>query len=731
MLIFNKKSDSLVFQQSLDSIANEYSVALNYRQDVLLPAIKEGNWAKLAKMVIYQDEKITIRFGEEKWAFKDSNIKAKSPENLYFSIGGKNSDNVINIRDIETEVVNQIKCVALLRMYYVVEKITFNSVTVTVNWLRRTGLEMFKHNVFSFEEITENLLRDWIQDGADFTSENAFIGLNLLVTLSEALPFTVNFNRMTHKRIGVKVKEGVQHPVIPPRIYFSFLNQFSEAVNHAYQYRDEIEKVVEELLVYKQTLLNRRITKLRYGDVQVTGAELKNSKTREFLCALQNEGIDLIDYERDARWMQLYKQHQPLLRVKGMIHEEKTFTIAGNPYLYTELRRYLFKLNYMAAWLCHALSGMRTDELFSMHPNFGAQSAEFRKIEHEGALEKVYLLTTRQSKITNDSQKKDDVFVTTYTGFKSFFVLDAIHRPFRRRLPNSERNSMLVNLRETSFPKTLNKGSMSCLLSGFINSYEGINFTLTRQDVDYLDVSEKSHSYKAGDIYKVTPHQCRRSIAYYLIGYELCSFPALKQQLGHFSMAMTRWYARNASSYRKFWSEVVNERIRQQAEIYVRIFKRMANGERIAGGKGKTYLNSIAKSGENYFEEGVNKRLLTVQYWEEMLRNKKEHLHAIAPGMYCTNDNCSMRIAIDLTECVNCEYDYIENVVYAESSRMDGMRNLGMLIEMNDLNASSATRCYMQIKAAERIMTDLEYDYEPYEFPKEVKAMVIVLKEIC
>ena len=40
-----------------------------------------------------------------------------------------------------------------------------------------------------------------------------------------------------------------------------------------------------------------------------------------------------------------------------------------------------------------------------------------------------------------------------------------------------------------------------------------------------------------------------------------------------------------------------------------------------------------------------------------------------------------MRINIDLTECVDCEYDFIENAVYAEVSRMDAMRNIEFLKE--------------------------------------------------
>ena len=151
----------------------------------------------------------------------------------------------------------------------------------------------------------------------------------------------------------------------------------------------------------------------------------------------------------------------------------------------------------------------------------------------------------------------------------------------------------------------------------------------------------------------------------------------------------------------------------------------MANGKRIAGGKGQAAVAEISREGESYFEDGVSKRKLSVDYWIDRLTNGKEHLHAIAPGMYCTNSQCSMRINIDLSECVDCEYDFIENAVYAESSRMDAMRNVEFLKEINELNSSSATKYLMQVKAAEAIMDELGFKYEKYEFAEDVLNLVI------
>jgi hypothetical protein len=375
-----------------------------------------------------------------------------------------------------------------------------------------------------------------------------------------------------------------------------------------------------------------------------------------------------------------------------------------------------------------ALSGMRVDELYRMHPTFGAQKVLFDKQGNisENGKEIIYFLTTRQSKITMSSQTKDDIFVTTEVGWKSFHVIDLIHSPYRELFPKKENNRMFAGLKYTQHPQALSKAQLGTAVLSYCNKKYGTELVLTKKDMSYLMTSDPSQSkFKLGSKFVLQNHQLRRSLAYYLIGYELCSFPALKQQVSHFSMAMTRWYARNAVSLQKLYSEIQHERNVQQAGIFVRIYKKLANGERIAGGKGKAKINEIAKQGKVYFVDGANKRLLSRDYWIDRLENGKEHLHAIAPGMYCTNNKCSMRISIDLTECVGCEFDYIENVVYAESSRMDAMRNLNLLLEYNELNSSSATKYHLHIKAAERIMTDLEFDFKPYAFQKEVTDLLI------
>ncbi|MBF4391032.1 site-specific integrase, partial [Vibrio anguillarum] len=147
--------------------------------------------------------------------------------------------------------------------------------------------------------------------------------------------------------------------------------------------------------------------------------------------------------------------------------------------------------------------------------------------------------------------------------------------------------------------------------------------------------------------------------AYYLIGYELCSFPQLKQQFSHVSMAMTRHYAKNASKFQKLRKKKQNlanaideERIDQKARIYLNIYQKLANKERVAGGKGKEFAKNMMKTNRNLFKDKVDNEMLSLNYWKKQIRTQNRHIHAVAPGIYCTSTTCGLRTLVNLMECV-------------------------------------------------------------------------------
>lgn len=260
----------------------------------------------------------------------------------------------------------------------------------------------------------------------------------------------------------------------------------------------------------------------------------------------------------------------------------------------------------------------------------------------------------------------------------------------------------------------------------------GEELALTNEDIIDLKTSDPNLSFEVDDDYAFTGHQLRRSFAYYLIGYELCSFPQLKQQFSHVSMAMTRHYAKNASKFQKLRKKKQNlanaideERIDQKAHIYLNIYQKLANKERVAGGKGKEFAKNMMKTDRNLFKDKVDNEMLTLNYWKKQIRTQNRHIHAVAPGIYCTSTTCGLRTLVNLMECVDCKNDYIVDAVFAEAKRKEAEIHMLYDIENNELTPQTASESYIKVQAAERIMDDLGIDFEPVIFPNEVKNLLI------
>lgn len=729
MLDFENSQDLDLTLETMRSIDGRK----DYLQEVLLPALLRGDWGELEKSVIYQDKKITIFFSEDVWPFKESDFKGKAITNLIFNINPEKDNNVIILHQNERNLVNQMKCMALAEIWFSGKSIQLASIKNKIAILRNNIAQLISRGITSFEELNQEYLEVLVDEGFfDMSKSDVFKGLNSFLSLKELLPFKVNFSHLSHKIFNEKTEDPEGKLVIPPRIYFQALTKYSEDIVKAYGLRDEIEQAIEHMISFYGSEISLRLQRIRMGGRYTPGKSYKKSWDR-FTQALDEAGIPLVDKGKDHRWMEIFNLLETHILIKDARLKKFKACIGESSYGWADFRRYLVSMSAKASWLCLALSGMRVDELYRISPVYGAQKISFDKngCESDTGKEIIYFLTTRQSKITLNSQTKDDVFVTTKVGLKAFHVINAIHTPFRSRFAEDDRHRMFANLLNLSYFTQLERSSLAASIQTNFNK-DNFDFILTAEDMGYLQTSDPSQtSFKQSDKFHFTPHQTRRSLAYYLIGYELCSFPALKQQLSHLSMAMTRWYTRNAYSFEKLYSEIRKERVTQQAEIFARIYQKMANGERIAGGKGLAMIAQISREGESYFEYGVNKRKLSKDYWIDQLTNGKAHLHAVAPGLYCTNTLCSMRINIDLSECVDCEYDYIENVVYAEGSRMDAMRNIELLKENDELNSSSATKYYMQVKAAEEIMDDLEFEHDKYEFAEDVLSLIIPTKRWC
>ncbi|MEZ8062429.1 MULTISPECIES: site-specific integrase [Vibrio] len=695
----------------------------DYVDDVLLPAIERGNWDELESLAVINDSEFPVLFEQNIWELSQIGDGYQTNRLLFNHSTKKGFDGYILPRNIR----NEIKCFAAVELLTEYGKYSYLSIVDTVSKLTVIAKHATEIGITSFSDIDEDAIFQLQENGLNINDKGNKVlsAINRLVQCQEPLPIQIEINKsLEPKHFSLPSAEPDQHFAIPFRIYFEMVNCAISEISEAYKNRLDLEESIETYLEHSERIKDDLTAKVRSGAIDLSTVIADKSRVGVIERYFKSHGVLLVDNQEDDRWGDTW-----LGCVSGSYNGNKSavwndFAVkVGSRYFNKRsiFIEYIRNLQASAAFLVMALSGMRISELYGLSPVYGAQ--DHIKI---GA-NTIYALTTKQEKLTLDSQTADDVFITNRTGFRAFHVLNAIHRPYRKRFKEGSNSIFFAALTEVYHPRPIEKVGLGKTIRDTVKRVHKDIFVLNSHDLDALRASNPEHSRlpEVGDSFPYTNHQCRRSFAYYLIGLELMDFPQLKQQLGHISIAMTRWYARNAHSLKKIYGEIEEERVERSAKILSRTYNKLANKERLAGGLGKSLLKEVIEN-ENYFVQGVNNRKLAARFWKEEIKTGKVHVHAVGKGMYCTKRQCAMRAAIDLSECTDCGWDIIEDASEAESIRMTAMRNLLTLQASGELNGSSASKFVMDIRSAEKIMSDLHFPFEAFEIPDDVVQLIPV-----
>ncbi|MEZ9129313.1 site-specific integrase [Vibrio splendidus] len=720
---------NLVRQGAIINAQNNVGGYTNYLNDVLKPAIELGKWDEFEALDIgfsVTGESLGKIGDDSAWRklhafFEPSATETKK---LDYSFDGKVMERNLN---------NQLKALALTMMWLSPKDYSFESISTTIAGLKKFVPALLNEGHNSFELLSFERIESWVLSdftNIDFERESIYVALNKLFTEAERLPFNISLTKkLTPSDLGLALKEAVQYTVIPQRLYYLGLQKSEALVNDLYPIRDELRKLSNYIVTYydkayqeyakylishasrrKNDELNWYLTKAHKGDKNRT-------------IAFQTAFLALSNPSQKTT-LELLHKHQPTIKT-GYIdkfYPDRTLKIDNRTVTGLADARSLFKeLNGGCLWALMSRTGMRADEIFHLHTANGCSEEIISK-------QTIHVIHADLSKTTKGSQSKQDEFVTTKVGKKAYEILQALHEPLRKHHPGSQ----------AFFHKVIddccaiNKAQLGKHITSWFEGSLGEKLALTNDDVTDLKVSDPNLSFKMSEDYKFSGHQLRRSFAYYLIGFELCAFPQLKQQFSHVSMAMTRHYAKNASKFQKIRKQkqslahiIDEERIDQQAQVYLNIYKKLANKERVAGGKGKEFAKNMVKAKQNLFKDKIDYDMLSLNYWKKQIRDQKRHIHAVAPGVYCTSTSCSLRTQINLLECVDCKNDYIVDAIFAEAKRKEAEINMLWDIEHDELTPQAASEAYIKITAAERIMSDLEISYEPVKIPQEVEELLI------
>lgn len=693
---------------------HNYSSFQAYIDMVLLPLVKNGDYSALESAVVaINKDGEEILYNEDSWLCSDVFQNDESSKSFHFA--KLNSPKAILLK-------NQIKSLAILLMY--TGKIrSFSSTVRIITDIRNLSLMLISKNIFTLDKLDLDLLIELADEFEEFTSGAFISSLNCLILSTPALAFSTKVNqRLTDKVLEVELSNPEQYLVTPPRIYKDLLTSLTKKINDASLNIEDIVQGCKTILSCQNEFKTSRYNAFLEGKTSFNGLIATDSRER-VVTAFNEVNIDITSNQKPTKdiLIEVLESCKPQLNSQ-YIYLKQVFerrdidfiTVGKKQYQASgEFMDYVREVVSICRVLILAYTGMRINELKKLSPNHAIQNTII-----DG--QTIYQITTRQSKIKKGTQTKNDVFITNEIGYGAAKLLNTIMQVFREQNP-ANLNHFNISLKRLYFLTPMSKPSLVTTTNGFLNNLNhGVDLTLTQEDMQYIQMSNPNQKKaKVTKLLILTNHMFRRSLAYYLIGYELLAFPMLKEQLSHVSSAMTRWYARNAASFQRFNAEIQKERIMQQSKILARIYQKIANNERISGGKGKA-INHIVDNNNNYFEESTNSRLLEEEYWSRLIQSNKAHIHAILPGVYCTNSNCDMRVSIELAESIDCEFVLTEEAFSIEAIRINSMKNILVLHETNELSHSSLSHFAMKIKAAEKILDDMNFNYHPFEIPEEI-----------
>jgi integrase len=716
-------------QNAIIDAQNKVGLYTNYLNDVLRPKIESGDWDEFETL----DIGFTVT-GESLGKIGDNNAW-RNLQPLFEPNATKRYriDFLLDGKVIERNLRNQLKALALKMIWLSPKDNSFGSIYMTIKELKKCIAPLVSEGHNSFEFLDFDRLETWVITNftdIDFEREKIYVALNKLYIEANGLPFKVALTKsLTASDFGLPLKQAKQYMVIPQRLYSVGLQKSEALINELYPIRDELYKLSDYITTYfdkvyqgyakyltseESTLKNNNIQRYIYT---------RNDKDNRNSIAFK-EAVLALNSLTEAKVIGLLNKHKPKIRSYyiGKFHPDRILRVGNWIVTNRQEAQSLFKqLNGGCLWGLMSRTGMRADEIFHLHTVEGWTAESISK-------QTIYVIHADLSKTTKGSQSKQDEFVTTEVGKKAYEILQALHEPLRARHPDSKAFFHKI----TDNYGAVGKGQLGKHITTWFESTLGEKLALTNDDLIDLKISDPNLSFNVGDDYRFSGHQLRRSFAYYLIGLELCAFPQLKQQFSHISMAMTRHYAKNASKFQKIRKQKQNlaytldeERIDQKAQAYLNIYKKLANKERVAGGKGKDFAKKMMKAERNLFEDKVDNDMLSLSYWKKQIRDQKRHIHAVAPGVYCTSTGCSLRTQVNLLECVDCKNDYIVDAVFAEAKRKEAEINMLWDIEHDELTPQTASEAYIKITAAERIMNDLDFSYKPVDIPKEVEDLLI------
>lgn len=646
----------------------------------------EGQFDKLDIVTVCKDRdgQVTASFGQSVWNCMPFS-RNKSANNLNF----KEFDHTPKLqRELKLITYGWLFNKSLKNK----KAVKFSSVYTRLSAIKRAYQFLFKSNHYSLNALSqsnvwvefENYLID--RDCSQSALEQTLISINTATDLASwhRLELGLPYIQSNIKSKSLSLKEVQQTLVIPERLCNAIYGKAIELVEGAYPHR----KLIADT---EKSLQDNYNAAKRELDVKI-----KLGATFAFM---NTDGC--IDGHKYASAIVDNKPQEQRKILSTLANKLPNIKLTDGDHF----QRYLSNLITASYIICGGFSGMRDSELNKLAPGC------YYKDTFEGR--DYHMLQSHSFKLG----EKRETWVTAASSKNAIELMTVLTENWRKYVnyPNEKyANTLWVNQYKRSIPPVL-INNWSERLKRFCRQFD---FSVTEADYQECLMSNPRSLVRVkedvvpGQPWPLTPHQFRRTLAFYCIKNRFGTLVALKQQFKHLYLSMTEWYT-NGGKLASLHNLKIDDKMRNlladiNAECTAnKIFKQWHSDETLSGTHGKAIMKMRGDVPTIYGS------------WEVIYKAVKEGKLTLHGSMhsYCKSGyDCDMDGVVTPQFCVDCGSG--SSIIDEQQAKWWQKKHNSLIAYMasgDDISVTERSHYITQIRAAENVMSDFGMIYTPFE----------------
>ncbi|MCH1920375.1 hypothetical protein L9G15_13150 [Shewanella sp. A3A] len=646
----------------------------------------EGRLEELDAVVICKDKKgnVTATFGQSNW------------DCAPFSRKKENNNLVFSRFDAIPELQRELKVFTYGWLFNKSPKmkkaLSFTGTQSRLTDINRAYQFLMQENETSLAALSSDSL--WLAFESDLQEKKysqgslvgTFVALNGAIQHTGWHKIALGIEPIQTKKEAVRISnsEAQQTLVIPERlcnaIYGKAIALIEMALPHA------------ELIASTENALQKNYL----NGEQAVNKKLQQGNTYAFM---KDNGS--IDTRKFAQAIADNQPHDPNSLIEPLAKKLPEIPLKNA----REFQRYLGQIITASYIVCGGFSGMRNSELDKLTPNSYYRDTLGSRVHHMLQSHTFKLGKKRETWVTAAcTQTAIDLMATLTTRWRSEVIY-----------PDEKySDSLWVNQLYRSVPPKLitdwnNRLRRFCEQFDFVVTKEDYQECLTSNPRS-LDKVKKSVT--VDNPWPMSTHQFRRSLAFYCVKNRLGTLVALKQQFKHLYISMTEWYT-NGGKLASLRDLKVDTTIRQALEevnaetTANKIFKQWHSDETLSGTHGKAIMK---------MREDVPTIYSSWDVIYKAVKDGKLTLHGSIHSYCKSGYDCNMDGVVTPQFCVDCGAG--SSIIDEQQAKWWQKKHRSLIAYMEsgeDISVSEHSHYATQVRAAEKVMTDFDMPFIPFE----------------